>query len=61
MKRVFDLFFSLIFIISISAITLIIWIIIKISSKGPVLYWSDRIEKDNEDFKIAKMNLRGLY
>ena len=61
MKRVFDLFFSLIFIISISAITLIIWIIIKISSKGPVLYWSDRIGKDNEDFKMAKMNLRGLY
>ena len=54
MKRVFDLFFSLILIIPISVITVIIGIIIKISSKGPVLYWSDRIGKNNMIFKMPK-------
>lgn len=54
MKRVFDLFFSLVLIIPISVITMIIGIIIKISSRGPVLYWSDRIGKDNVVFKMPK-------
>ena len=54
MKRVFDSFFSLILIIPISVITVIIGIIIKISSKGPVLYWSDRIGKNNTIFKMPK-------
>jgi O-antigen biosynthesis protein WbqP len=55
MKRVFDLFFSLILIIPISLITVIIGIIIKISSRGPVLYWSDRIGKNNMIFKMPKL------
>ena len=54
MKRVYDLFFSLILIIPISVITVIIGMIIKISSKGPVLYWSDRIGKNNMIFKMPK-------
>ena len=54
MKRVFDLFLSLILIIPISLITVIIGIIIKISSKGPILYWSDRVGKNNKTFKMPK-------
>jgi O-antigen biosynthesis protein WbqP len=54
MKRVFDSFFSLILIIPISLISVIIGIIIKISSKGPVLYWSDRIGKNSRIFKMPK-------
>ena len=54
MKRVFDSFFSLILIIPISLISVIIGILIKISSKGPVLYWSDRIGKNSRIFKMPK-------
>ena len=54
MKRVFDLLLSLILIIPISLITVIIGIIIKISSKGSVLYWSDRIGKNGMIFKMPK-------
>jgi O-antigen biosynthesis protein WbqP len=54
MKRVFDSFFSLILIIPISAIIVIVGIMIKISSKGSILYWSDRIGKDNEIFEMPK-------
>ena len=54
MKRVFDFFLSLILIIPISAITVIIGIMVKISSKGPILYWSDRIGENNKTFKMPK-------
>ena len=54
MKRVFDSFLSLILIIPISLITVIIGIIIIISSKGPIFYWSDRVGKNNKIFKMPK-------
>jgi len=54
MKRMFDSFLSLILIILISAITVIVGIMIKISSKGPVLYWSDRIGRNGMVFKMPK-------
>ena len=54
MKRVFDFFLSLILIIPISVITVIIGIMVKISSKGPILYWSYRIGKNNMTFKMPK-------
>jgi O-antigen biosynthesis protein WbqP len=54
MKRAFDLFLLLILIIPICAITVIVGIMIKISSKAPVLYWPDRVGKNNVIFKIPK-------
>ena len=54
MKRVFDFFLSLILIIPISVITVIIGIMVKISSKGPILYRSYRIGKNNMTFKMPK-------
>jgi O-antigen biosynthesis protein WbqP len=54
MKRVFDFLLSLILIIPISVITVIIGIMVKISSKGPILYWSYRIGKNNMTFKMPK-------
>lgn len=38
---------------------LIVALLIKISSKGPVLYWSDRIGKNNVIFKMPKF--RTMY
>jgi len=53
-KRLFDLFFSLIWVIVLSPLLLIIAILIKISSPGPVFYRGLRAGKDFKPFKIFK-------
>jgi O-antigen biosynthesis protein WbqP len=54
MKRFFDLFFAVILLILFSTPMLIIAFIIKSTSRGPVLYWSDRIGQNNNIFKMPK-------
>lgn len=53
-KRIFDILFSSIGLILISPILLVISIIIKITSEGPILFKQVRVGKDNKDFKILK-------
>ncbi len=54
MKRILDLilviFSSIIFLLPVILITLLI----KLTSPGPVLYWSDRVGKNNHIFKMPK-------
>jgi len=54
MKRVFDLFFGVILLLSLVIIMLSIAIVIRLTSKGPSLYWSDRVGKNNKIFKMPK-------
>ena len=54
MKRAFDLFFGVILLLSLVIIMLFIAIAIRRTSKGSVLYWSDRIGKNNKIFKMPK-------
>ncbi len=54
MKRAFDLFSGVILLSSLVIIMLFIAIAIRRTSKGPALYWSDRIGKNNEIFKMPK-------
>lgn len=54
MKRIFDLVLLLI-ALSILAIPLAITaLLVRLSSKGPVIYWSDRVGRDNVIFKMPK-------
>ena len=53
-KRAFDLIFSAIGILILSPVFLIVAIIIKIDSKGPIYFRQDRIGKNNEVFQIHK-------
>lgn len=53
-KRIFDIVFSLILLILISPIFLIIGIIIKIDSRGPIFYKQERITQYGRTFKIFK-------
>lgn len=54
MKRMLD------FVIALSAIafaavpTLLIALAVKVTSRGPVLYWSDRVGRDNQLFRMPK-------
>jgi O-antigen biosynthesis protein WbqP len=54
MKRIFDIILVIAVICISSLPMLVISILVKMSSKGPVLYWSDRIGKNNTIFKMPK-------
>ena len=54
MKRVFDLIFSSIGLLLLLPIFIIVAILIKINSKGPVFFKHERIGKDFVPFKIIK-------
>ena len=53
-KSIFDLIFSLIFIILGSPLFFIIALLIKFSSRGPILYHHERLGKDFQSFKCLK-------
>ena len=53
-KRLFDLVFSVIGIILLSPILIVIAILIKLDSKGPILFIQGRVGKNNQDFNIYK-------
>lgn len=54
MKRVFDFCLALLLCICLMPILLIVYLMVRISSKGPVLYWSKRVGKDNQLFSMPK-------
>jgi len=54
MKRVFDLVAALVAIIILFVPVIIVTIFVKISSKGPALYWSDRVGQNNSIFRMPK-------
>jgi len=54
MKRIFDIVLASVFFIVFSFPMLIIALLVKTTSKGPVLYCSDRVGKDNVIFKMPK-------
>jgi len=54
MKRIFDLFFSVLLLTLLSILMLSIGIAIRLTSKGSVLYWSDRVGRDGSIFKMPK-------
>lgn len=59
LKRAFDILFSLLIIIILSPIFLLIALIIKLDSKGPVLYFAKRLGKDRKIVTVYKF--RTMY
>ncbi|GAA4899009.1 sugar transferase [Flaviramulus aquimarinus] len=53
-KRSFDLIFSTIGLLLLFPLLLLIAILIKLDSKGPVLFIQERVGKNNKDFNIFK-------
>lgn len=54
LKRCFDVFFAIIGLIILAPVLLIIAIIIKLDSKGPVFFTQGRVGRNNIDFNIYK-------
>ena len=54
MKRVFDLLFALSACVLLLLPFIVVVILVALTSKGPVLYWSDRIGRFSQVFKMPK-------
>ncbi|MBA3013835.1 MAG: sugar transferase [Proteobacteria bacterium] len=54
MKIFFDFIMSLAALVVLGIPMLIVAVLVRISSEGPVLYWSDRVGKNNTIFKMPK-------
>ena len=54
MKRLFDFFMSVILFLLFALPMLIIAIALRLTSTGPVIYWSDRVGRDNVIFRMPK-------
>jgi O-antigen biosynthesis protein WbqP len=53
-KRVFDIALSLLFMLLLLPLVIILALVIKATSKGPSLYWSSRVGRDNRLFQMPK-------
>ena len=54
MKRIFDLYLFFISVIILFIPILLIALAVKLTSKGSVLYWSDRVGRNNKIFRMPK-------
>lgn len=54
MKRVVDLVLVFVALIVFSIPILLIWIAVRLSSRGPVIFWSDRVGYKNHIFRMPK-------
>lgn len=54
MKRLFDLLLTIIVVVILWLPIIIVAILVRLTSKGPVLYWSDRVGINNSIFKMPK-------
>ena len=54
MKRLFDFVMATILVILLAALILLVAVIVRLTSKGPALYWSDRVGRFNVVFKMPK-------
>lgn len=54
MKRLFDLFLALTAVCIFAIPLLVVAVLVKVTSPGPVLYWSDRVGRRNRIFRMPK-------
>ena len=54
MKRVFDLFLALLAAILLALPVLVVAVLVRLTSPGPALYWSDRVGRGNRIFRMPK-------
>ncbi|WP_150430163.1 sugar transferase [Dechloromonas sp. CZR5] len=54
MKRLFDFFLALAVVCIFTIPLLVVAVLVKVTSPGPVLYWSDRVGRRNRIFRMPK-------
>jgi O-antigen biosynthesis protein WbqP len=54
LKRSFDIFLTTLLCLVISPLLLLVWLMVRVTSFGSGLYWSDRVGRNNKIFKMPK-------
>lgn len=54
MKRLFDLVLALCAAVILLLPVLLVALVVRLTSKGPALYWSDRVGRNNQIFRMPK-------
>ena len=54
MKRVFDLLLAMAAAVVLAVPVLLVAVLVRLTSPGPALYWSDRVGRHNKIFKMPK-------
>jgi len=54
MKRLFDIIFALLLLPILIVMMLIIALLVRLTSEGPAIHWSDRVGRDNIIFRMPK-------
>jgi len=60
MKRIFDYLLALFLLMVLGIPMVIIAVLVKLTSRGPVMYWSDRVGKHNIIFRMPKFRTMKL-
>lgn len=53
-KKVFDVLLAFLLLLVASPLLVVVAVMIKVTSRGPILHWSDRVGKNNEKFRMPK-------
>lgn len=54
MKRLFDLLLAAMAAVVLAIPVLVVALLVRLTSPGPILYWSDRVGRDNKIFRMPK-------
>jgi len=54
MKRIADLILTFVALLLLLLPFLLVSVLVKLTSRGPILYWSDRVGRNNDIFKMPK-------
>jgi len=53
-KRIFDLLLALVVSFLLAPVLFVVYLLVRLTSPGPAIYWSDRIGKRNRVFRMPK-------
>lgn len=54
MKRILDIAIALLLVLMLFPPLIVLWLMVRVSSNGVALYWSDRVGQNNKIFKMPK-------
>jgi len=54
MKRIFDIIAALLLLVTLSLPMFLLALLVKLTSRGPALHWSNRVGRNNKIFKMPK-------
>ena len=54
MKRLFDVSVAVLAVVVLSSPLLVVAVLVKLTSPGPIVYWSDRVGRHNRIFRMPK-------